>query len=81
MHGEHNSATQRTRPMEVGDLVKAIHVAENLDDGRSNVGFIVKVDRSSLTHQLRYWVKLFGGWNIGPAPFMGRQLEVISKST
>ena len=67
--------------MKVGDLVKALHVAENLDNGRSNVGFIVKVDRSSLTHQLRYWVKLFGGWNIGPAPFTGRQLEVVSKST
>ena len=66
--------------MKVGDIVKALHVAENLDDGRSNVGLIVKVDRSSLTHQLRYWVKLFGGWSIGLAPFMERQLEVISES-
>ena len=67
--------------MDVGDLVKALHVAENLDNGKSNVGLIVRVDRSSLTHQLRYWVKLFGGWNIGPAPFTERQLEIVSKSS
>ena len=65
--------------MKVGDLVKALHVAEDLDNGRSNVGFIVKVDRSPVSHQLRYWVKLLGGWSISSAPFMGRQLMLISE--
>ena len=67
--------------MQVGDIVKALHVDENLDNGRQNVGFIVKVDRSSLTFKRRYWVKLFGGWTVGPAPFTERQLQVISKSS
>ena len=67
--------------MDVGDLVKARHVDEDLDNGRSNVGLIVRVDRSSLTHRMRYWVKLFGGWNIGPVPFTERQLEIVSKSS
>ena len=81
MHGECNSATQRTRPMDVGDLVKVPHVADNLSKKRRNIGFIVKIDRSPISHQKRYWVRLLGGWSIGPCPFMGRQLEVISKST
>jgi len=67
--------------VKVGDIVKALHVDENLDRGRSNVGLIVRVDRSPVSHRMRYWVKLFGGWNIGPAPFMERQLEVVSKSS
>jgi hypothetical protein len=67
--------------VKVGDLVKALHVDENLGNGKSNVGFIVKIDRSSTTRKLRYWVKLFGGWNISPFPFMERQLEVVSKSS
>lgn len=68
--------------MKVGDMVKALHVDEkNLSNGRSNVGFIVRMDRSPVSHQMRYWVKLLGGWNIGPAPFMERQLEVVSKSS
>jgi len=67
--------------VQVGDIVKALHVDENLDNGRSNVGLIVRVDRSTLTHQMRYWVKLFGGWTVGPAPFTERQLQVISKRT
>ena len=56
--------------MQVGDMVKALHVADNLSAGKSNVGFIVKVDRSPVSHKIRCWVKLIGGWNIGPVPFM-----------
>ena len=67
--------------MDVGDIVKIPHMNDNLDNGRPNVGFIVKVDRSSLTFKRRYWVKLFGGWTVGPAPFTERQLQVISKSS
>ena len=67
--------------MQVGDMVKALHVADNLSAGKSNVGFIVKVDRSPVSHKIRCWVKLFGGWNIGPVPFMERQLEVVSISS
>ena len=66
--------------MNVGDIVKALHVANDLDKGRRNVGFIVKVDQSELTKKRRYWVKLFGGWNLGPVPFLATQLEVVSES-
>ena len=81
MHGECNSATQRTRPMNVGDLVRVLHVNGNLTDGRNNVGFIMRTDRSPVSHQVRYWVKLLGGWNVGPVPFMERQLEIVSKNS
>ena len=67
--------------MNVGDLVRARHVDGNLTNGRSNVGFIVRMDRSPVSHRVRYWVKLFGGWNLGPVPFMERQLQVVSKSS
>jgi hypothetical protein len=70
--------------MKVGDLVKVPHVADNLsksNNRKGSVGFIVKIDRSPISHKIRYWVKLFGGWNLGPVPFMGRQLKVISKSS
>ena len=67
--------------MNVGDIVRARHVDGNLTNGRSNVGFIVRMDRSPVSHQMRYWVKLFGGWNLGPVPFMERQLQVVSKSS
>lgn len=66
--------------MGVGDIVKALHVANDLDKGRRNVGFIVKVDQSELTKKHRYWVKLFGGWSVGPVPFLAKQLEVLSES-
>ena len=72
---------QTREKMKVGDMVKALHVDENLSNGKRNVGFIVKVDQSLLTHKPRYWVKLFGGWNIGPFPFTERQLQVVSKSS
>ena len=66
--------------MNVGDMVKALHVADNLSAGKSNGGFIGKIDRSPVSHKIRYWVKLFGGGNIGPVPFMERQLEIVSES-
>ncbi len=67
--------------MKVGDMVKAVHVAEGLRGSkRGNVGFIVRIDRSPVSHRMRYWVKLFGGWNIESFPFMERQLEIISES-
>jgi|TARA_B100000029_G_C17196850_1_gene822841 hypothetical protein len=67
--------------MEVGDIVKIPHMNERLTGEKKNVGIITKVDRSSLTFKRRYWVKLFGGWSVGPVPFMERQLQVISKSS
>jgi len=69
--------------MNVGDLVRVRHIDGNLTNGRSNVGFIMKIDRITPArgYKKRYWVKLFGGWNIGPVPFTERQLEIVSKSS
>ena len=70
---------QRIRPMGVGDMVRVAHLGENLSRDRRNVGFIVKVDRSTMTKKIRYWVRLLGGWRVGPFPFTARQLEIISE--
>ena len=65
--------------MVVGDMVRVSHVSVALSRDRRNVGFIVKVDRSTMTKKIRYWVRLLGGWRVGPVPFTARQLEVISE--
>ena len=72
-------ATRRRKPMVVGDMVRVPHVSVVLSRDRRNVGFIVKVDRSTMTKKIRYWVRLLGGWRVGPVPFTARQLEVISE--
>ena len=71
--------TQRIRLMGVGDMVRVPHVGDQLSRDRRNMGFIVKVDRSTMTKKIRYWVRLLGGWRVGPIPFTARQLEVISE--
>ena len=66
--------------MDVGDMVRVSHIGGWLSKKRRNIGLIVKVDRSPVSHKIRYCVKLFGGWKVGPVPFMERQLELISES-
>jgi len=72
--------TDQGRRMKAGDMVQARHVQTDAT-GKSNIGFVMRVDRSPLTNEMRYWVKLLGGWSVGPFPFRERQLKLVSKSS
>jgi len=60
--------------VKVGDLVKAPHVEQR------NVGFIVHIKKTNVSHKLQYWVKLLDR-EMGPFPFLASQLEILSKSS
>ena len=68
--------------MKVGDLVKVPHVADNLsksNNRKGSVGFIVKIDRSPISHKIRYWVKLFWGLEPWSGPVYGQTVESYFK--